>query len=384
MRIEDVFEWAKRYLTLVMPPSSKFGSGYRQSATGNFCLAFSPPTGKLLVLPRNFDRYKQTLFQCKGIVLAENQPLAVSLSRHSAADDWQLMDFHVDWPAESCWGLSELPVKTNHICMISASHKFLVVYHDQEGEPYAVLKVPETTAVSRGIQAEATTLELLSTRAPGIAPRLLALGSASYPDSGTPFRYSLQQFIVGNQPRKLTRRDAGQYLHRLITDKPPVSMRQIAAGLESQVVDLPLKGESRDRLRKILNTVNCATALPLSLYHGDFKLENLVIGADDRLVAIDWEFSNRLMPACFDLIRLLLSSPYNSPAVRDFESMYRSRMESLQNLANSVYPQNTPPLEQLLALQFCQHFVDRVTGFGGVVNPNMKRLEDLLQTSWIA
>ena len=112
MRIEDVFEWAKRYLTLVMPPSSKFGSGYRQSATGNFCLAFSPPTGKLLVLPRNFDRYKQTLFQCKSIVLAENQPLAVSLSRHSAADDWQLMDFHVDWPAESCWGLSELPVKT--------------------------------------------------------------------------------------------------------------------------------------------------------------------------------------------------------------------------------------------------------------------------------
>ena len=55
MRIEDVFEWAKRYLTLAMPPSSKFGSGYRQSATENFCLAFSPPTGKLLVLPRNFD-----------------------------------------------------------------------------------------------------------------------------------------------------------------------------------------------------------------------------------------------------------------------------------------------------------------------------------------
>jgi hypothetical protein len=58
-------------------------------------------------------------------------------------------------------------------------------------------------------------------------------------------------------------------------------------------------------------------------------------------------------------------------------------MDRLHSLVKSVYPQNTPPLEQLLALQFCQHFADRVAGFNGVTNANMRRLEGILESAWI-
>jgi hypothetical protein len=86
MQDEAVFEWLKPYLLLVMPPSGKLAVGYRQSATANFYLAYSPAGRRWFVLPRESDCCRQTLSRCLQLTLADERSLSASLELQQRPD----------------------------------------------------------------------------------------------------------------------------------------------------------------------------------------------------------------------------------------------------------------------------------------------------------
>lgn len=172
-----------------------------------------------------------------------------------------------------------------------------------------------------------------------------------------------------------------QTLAGLVQHDRPTSLASLGAKLALEAEALWIEPQERENLLKIAATLTDTTPVASSRTHGDLEPQNILIGPGGAISLINWEFSREEGLGVTDLVRFAVNRRYTlATGFGDF--LDARALEMLKRIRAGSLPGAALPLDQLLALQFCTHFIDHVRTYPRKAGVRMITLAQLIASDW--
>ncbi|MEX0808668.1 MAG: hypothetical protein WD044_08060 [Dongiaceae bacterium] len=172
-----------------------------------------------------------------------------------------------------------------------------------------------------------------------------------------------------------------QTLSGLVQHDRPTSLAALGAKLSLEAEALWIEPRERENLLKIIGTLSDTTPVPSSRTHGDLEPQNILVGPGGAMSLLNWEFSRADGLGVTDLIRFAVNPRFT--LATSFADFLDSRAtEMLRRIQKGSLPGAVLPLGQLLALQFCTHFIDRIRAYPRKAGVRMITLAQLIESEW--
>jgi len=244
-----------------------------------------------------------------------------------------------------------------------------------------VAKLPHEPAATAACSHEFDVLGQLEQDREGIAPRPIRAGH--YTVGSFALRYFCQSFVAGEHPDPADNDSLCDFLGRLRLPGQTVSLRRLADDLRPRVAALAVPDRSRERLLALLRRVCDERELPASIGHGDWWGRNMIRTPEGRLVGLDWEFSRTPWLGFLDLAQAGFIRDYLSRSRASLAEIHSPRkVRTIRTVGSRLSGHALPDMDQVLALHFCQHYVDRVEALGGLRSDGLRHLDRLLLGPW--
>lgn len=302
---------------------------------------------------------------------------------------WKCVPLQLDLSDEALWPIIDESADALDVIFRIKNNKDIVYFIRRESAEVAmVVKLPFKQKAADGCKREFRMLQMLAKRAETgdpVAPQPVKSGRYTPAGSDTPKPYYAQSFIPGVFPKNLPVRRLYALLGRLRLDGQSVTLKVLSETLAARVAGLGVGQNSKDRLAKLLDMVTDRTDLPASIGHGDCWHKNMLVTPDDRLVALDWEFSKSPWLGFLDMVQATVYRSYRDVNRLTFRQIYNQKtLRGLENRYLHFFPSGGPDIEQIAALHFCQHYIDHAENVGGVTSADLKRREAVLHTDWLS
>jgi hypothetical protein len=291
---------------------------------------------------------------------------------------------------DQAWPLLERGEATSFFCL-SAGLKLLLFFIDEKsGEALAVVKLPREEAMEAALLNEARTTVLLSNQHVGVTPWILYKGNIQRPADGSNQAYYMYEYLSGSNVEPQSTDAPLNFLQQLIQPDSQTSARSIAALLAKRLDKLALEPERKLLFSKILDQITDARGYSASILHGDFRPANLLHGTGGGdIQAMDWKFARGEGLGFLDYIQFVLDPFYTDPSVTCWADLYTTQViRRLRTGLAEFYSPTSPPLEQLLQLQFCLYLIDRISCRSPINSDTLTRLENMAAqeslTDWLA
>ncbi|MEX2295988.1 MAG: hypothetical protein WD715_01130 [Dongiaceae bacterium] len=167
----------------------------------------------------------------------------------------------------------------------------------------------------------------------------------------------------------------------LVQHDKPTSLASLGAKLALEAEALWIEPRERDNLLKIIATLRDTTSVASSRTHGDLEPQNILVGPGGKMALLNWEFSREDGRGVTDLIRFAVNPRYT--LATGFAGFLDARAtDMLRRIQAGSLPGAALPLGQLLALQFCTHFIDRIRTYPRKAGVRMITLAQLIESDW--
>ncbi len=291
-------------------------------------------------------------------------------------------EFGFDFDTNVIWPIIKRSTKDKSIVFLSGSQKRIAFHIDQKnGHIQSVIKIPDCEPTALNCKKELSLLAHLQKHNLKIAPRPQSMGALDAPGRSRPLPYTVQQFLPGARPKCVNSADVASFLSQLRLKDEVISLNELARELEIRLTHVELGIATKEALFKLLKGVNDTTALPASITHGDLRPANLMEDASARLSAVDWEFCHRKGLELLDFTQLILERKYSARDTATFADVFqRQDLRLIELYAEEYINGPTPPLSELVTLQFAQHFIDRFIGFDRIDTDKLRRLALMART----
>jgi hypothetical protein len=171
-----------------------------------------------------------------------------------------------------------------------------------------------------------------------------------------------------------------QALAGLVQPDRQTSLASLGAKLALEAEALWIEPHHRENLLKIIGTLRDTTAVASSRTHGDLEPQNILVGPGGTMSLLNWEYSREEGLGVTDLIRFAVNPRYT--LATGFAGFLDTRATNmLRRIQAGSLPGAALPLGQLLALQFCTHFIDRVR-YLHKAGVRMITLAQLIESEW--
>ncbi len=295
-----------------------------------------------------------------------------------------LIPFSLSFPAQVLWRFVDKSTADTSLLLTCGEQKHIACYIDRtHTQISSVVKIPLCEATEKNCKKEFSLLRHFEGNGIDIAPCGLKMGRIKGIGPGRSYVYAAQTYLEGESPKVLASHHIMALMDRLRLKDAYISLKALADETLRDAEHAHLERDMMSGLIDLLKRVHSTVLLPASLSHGDLRSSNLLQSSSGYLYAIDWEFARPKSLELLDVSQLFLEKHYADSDATSYAQIFRSGdMALIERYGRERFGDRMPPTDQIVALQFAQHLLDRYCGFGGVRTSKIKRLCRALHSEW--